>query len=69
MSLCGFGAIAQLVEHLLCKQKVRSSSLRGSTKGWWEFESPWSSQGLHSLAVEHNIVLNKFEKKEKGSSN
>lgn len=39
LSLCGFGAIAQLVERLFCKQKVRSSSLRGSTMRKREFDS------------------------------
>ena len=32
MKVQGFGVIAQLVEHLLCKQGVVSSSLIGSTK-------------------------------------
>ena len=32
MKVQSFGVIAQLVEHLLCKQGVVSSSLIGSTK-------------------------------------
>ena len=31
MRLASSGAVAQLVEHLLCKEDVRSSSLLGST--------------------------------------
>ncbi len=31
------GVVAQLVEHLLCKQRVASSNLAGSTKK----KSPW----------------------------
>ena len=31
--VAGFGAVAQLVERLLCKEEVRSSSLLGSTDG------------------------------------
>ena len=32
MKVQSFGVVAQLVEHLLCKQGVVSSSLIGSTK-------------------------------------
>ena len=40
MKVQSFGVIAQLVEHLLCKQGVVSSSLIGSTKINGGDESP-----------------------------
>src|SRR5258708_30686959 len=41
MRLASSGAVAQLVEHLLCKEDVRSSSLLGSTAaGFLDARSP-----------------------------
>lgn len=46
------GALAQLVERLLCKQNVIGSNPIGSTK-----PLPFFEMGVHSSAGEHHIDI------------
>ena len=49
---CSYGGVAQLGEHLPCKQGVRSSILLISTKGRRKTKTPTVAKNYHGLVAQ-----------------